>query len=186
MSSSGSNVHSLTASKAKKKGKEKRCLCDRPSNLNRPANDNCRDTLLTTDMGTRGKKRSRLHSTSCNRRPSSMFFDREIRSEWYTHTHQSRWNRVHTPNKPKKIVAFYQSFLICLLLRGSSQCGPSVPLLSMTTAGDGPGLLLPSSFTTRLPESSVTATCVGAVLNGNGRATVESLADGEFRLCLSN
>lgn len=56
MSSSGSNVHSLTASKAKKKGKEKPCLCDRPSNLNRPANDNCRDTLLTTDMGTGGKK----------------------------------------------------------------------------------------------------------------------------------
>ena len=53
MSSSGSNVHSLTASKAKREKKKKTCLCDRPSNLNRPANDNCRDTLLTTDMGTK-------------------------------------------------------------------------------------------------------------------------------------
>lgn len=71
------------------------------------------------------------------RRPFSMFFDREIRSEWYTHA--SRGEIGYTPNKPKKIVAFYQSFLICLLLRGSSQCGPSVPLLSMTTAGMGLG-----------------------------------------------
>jgi hypothetical protein len=101
MSSSGSNVHSLTASKAKKKGKEKRCLCDRPSNLNRPANDNCRDTLLTTDMGTRGKKRSRLHSTSSSlfhvfrqRNPVRVVHTHtpvEVKSG--THTKQAKENR---------------------------------------------------------------------------------------------
>lgn len=183
MSSSGSNVHSLTASKAKKKEKKKDVCATGPA-ISIGLLMIIAAIRYLRRIWVRGEKKGADYTAP--RRPSSMFFDREIRSEWYTHTHQSRWNRVHTPNKPKKIVAFYQSFLICLLLRGSSQCGPSVPLLSMTTAGDGPGLLLPSSFTTRLPESSVTATCVGAVLNGNGRATVESLADGEFRLCLSN
>lgn len=119
----------------------------------------------------RGEKKGADYTAP--RRPSSMFFDREIRSEWHTHTSRGEIGYTHQTSQ-RKSLPFYQSFLICLLLRGSSQCGPSVPLLSMTTAGDGPGLLLPSSFTTRLPESSVTATCVGAVLNGNGRATVES------------
>lgn len=183
MSSSGSNVHSLTASKAKKKGKEKPCLCDRPSNLNRPANDNCRDTLLTTDMGTGGKKRSRLHSTS-----SSLFHVfRQRNPVRVAHTHQSRWNRVHTPNKPKKIVAFLSEFSDLSSSPGVESMRPQRPITIHDNcwgwAWATTTIIIYYSTPGVVGDCHLCGCRIERKRPGN---RWKPLADGEFRLCLSN